>query len=149
MAIYGSSYPQFRSIDANPNAVITLQNSIIKENWSRPQLVRNTSVLNKKDTWTILSTDHAQFIVTVFIWKYTDPATKMNTLMAYNHDRVNFMPHSDSGTYVKQDATTNAILYITKMEPFYMKTEPPVLYDMLRITFESLTPVHKQFSAPT
>lgn len=149
MALYGTGYPQFKSLVFNPNAVLLLEHSVVDYNWSIPQFVVNDSIQNGVSTWNQLNGDFAEFKVTIYAWKYVDPADTMNTLLGYNHDTVNFMPHHTSGLYCKKDATNNAEFFITQMEPMYLRNQPPDFKDLLKITFTSTTPVSKSYSLPS
>ena len=145
MSLFGESYCKFKGSDA---AVISLNHSTVEPVWAVPQLIRNTSVLTRETTFTKIGDDFATFIVTVNIWKNGTPADVMNTILPYNHDTVNFMPHQDSATYVQKIGGGDASFYIESMTPVYMKNEPPILLDKLIIKFVSLEAIDASGSIP-
>ncbi|HDY88172.1 MAG TPA: hypothetical protein ENH82_08680 [bacterium] len=98
MALYGSSYSKFKGSDT---VVISLNHSTVEKQWAKTNILRNKSVFTADTTFTKIVDDFAVFIVSLNIWKNGVPADIMNTILPYNHDTVNFMPHQDSGVYVQ------------------------------------------------
>lgn len=134
MAIYGESYSKFKSGVTE----VDLRYSIIKPVWKIPQVIEHRSILTGKINYIQVAQDKAMFDVVCNIWKNTVPKTTMQTLLAYNHTIVKFMPHEDEGNYLTTDGATEADFYISIMRPFNIKDKPPILNDRLFIRFESL-----------
>ncbi|GAJ04686.1 unnamed protein product [marine sediment metagenome] len=145
MALYGSSYSKFKGSDT---VVISLNHSTIEKQWAETNLIRNKSVFTSETTFTKAADDFAVFIVTVNIWKNGSPADVMNTILPYNHDTVNLMPHQDSATYVQKVGGGDASFYIESMTPIYVNNDPPILQDILIIKFVSLEAIDASGSIP-
>jgi len=139
MAIWGESYSQFKTSDSR---VITLGHSIIKPTWQEPNQLEHRSIINGVRSYVEISKDFASFDVVVNIKSFGVPATagaeKLWEIMRENHTTVKFMPHVDFAHYLKTAGGAEATFYITRMIPYYFKTEPHVLHDRLLITFKSL-----------
>ncbi|KKL98369.1 hypothetical protein LCGC14_1825120 [marine sediment metagenome] len=137
MAVFGESYPKFKKI----STVVGLNHSILIPTWRIPNQIKHRSIVNGVISYVSLGGDKMAFDVIVNIWKYAVPKTTMQALLAYNKDEVKFMPHEDSGEYIKEtDNTTEADFKITIMRPFYLNNRPPLLKDKLLIRFESVEP---------
>ena len=145
MALFGSSYSKFKGSDA---AVISLNHSTVEKQWADTNIIRNTSVMTRETTFTKMADDYAFFTVEINIFKNTVPADVMNTILPYNHDTVNFMPHQDSGVYVQKVGGGDASFYIQSMTPVYVNNSPPILEDMLIIKFVALEPIDTSGSIP-
>ncbi len=135
MALFGTDSSKMKTSTA---VVVDLDYSTIEPLWSVPQLIRNVSVVNRITTFIKLADDFAEFVVILNIWKNAVPQDVMTEIIPFNHDTVNFMPHSDSTIYVQKIGGGDASFFITEMTPFYLRTEPPVLQDMLLIRFKAL-----------
>ena len=135
MSIFGTGYSKFKGSNAT---VISLNHNIIIPSWGEANLIKNESVLTRKAAFTKLSEDFGSFEVVVNINKQTVPSTYLPTVIAYNHDTVNFMPHQTSATYIQAAAAGDAEFYIESMTPFYLSDDPPILYVYLRIRFVAL-----------
>ena len=139
MAVFGTSHPQF-----NSGGVVALEHSILIPTWRIPNQLKHRSIVNGVINYVSLGEDKMAFDVIVNIWKHGDAAAqkaKMQALLSYNKNEVKFMPHEDSGEFIKEiDGTTEADFKITVMRPFYLKARPPVLQDKLHIRFESIKP---------
>ncbi len=138
MALFGESHSKFKGSDTT---VISLEYCIVQPFWGEEHLIRNISVKTRKTTFIKVSDDFATFIVVCNIWKNTVPEDVMNLILSYNHDTVNFMPHEDSGVYVQKVGGGDASFYIESMTPLYVKNDPPILNDRLKIKFVSLEAV--------
>jgi len=136
--VWGNSYSKFKSVNVNPGTVVSLGYSLLQPTWTEPQVLENVSILTGTSDFIKLSNDLGQFDVVSNIWKNgLSAATVMNNLLAYNHDVVNFMPHQDSGVYIKADGGGDAEFFIILMQPFYLQNSPPLLQDRLLVRFVS------------
>ena len=145
MALYGSSYSKFKGSDT---VVISLNHSTVVKGWAETNIIRNKSVFTAETTFTKATDDFGSFVVEINIFKNGVPADVMNTILPYNHDTVNFMPHQDSATYVQKVGGGDASFYIESMTPVYFKNVPPILLDLLVITFIALEPIDASGSIP-
>lgn len=100
MAVFGESYSKFQSVQLSIGTVVDLQFSIIKPRWAETNIVQNQSVINGIKAFTKIEEDFATFDVICNLWKNADPQATFETIFAYNHDIVNFMPHEDSELYI-------------------------------------------------
>lgn len=135
MAIWGESYPKIKKAD---DTEITLGHSIIRPTWQEPNVIEHRSIINGVRSYVKISENFASFEVVMNMWKFGDPEAKMWEVMRENHTTIKFMPHQDSGNYLKTAGAVEATFYIVKMIPYYLNTEPPLLQDKLLITFKSL-----------
>lgn len=145
MALYGESYSKFKASDTT---VVNLEYSTVEKQWAETNLIKNKSVLTGETTFVKMADDFAVFIVTINIWKNTIPVNIINTILLYNHDTVNFMPHQDSATYIQKIGGGDASFYIESMTPVYIRNEPPILEDKLIIKFVSLEAIDASGSIP-
>lgn len=134
MAIFGTTNSKLKSGVTE----VDLDFGIIEPSWNIPQLIRNVSVVNRITTFIKIVDDFAEFTVVLNIWKNSVPKDVMADILQYNHLTVKFCPHADSGVYVQASGGGDADFYVTEMKPFYLRTSPPVLRDMLLIKFQSL-----------
>lgn len=139
MAVFGTSYPKYFS-----SGEVELEHSILIPTWRIPNQIKHRSIVNGAVNYVSLGGDKMAFDVIINIWKYGNAAAqkaKMQALLADNKEIVSFMPHEDSGEYIKQvDGTFNAGFKITVVRPFYLRARPPVLQDKLLMRFESTDP---------
>ena len=143
-SVFGYGSARMKSLDFNPSAQIGLTYSIVIPSWGQAELIEHKSILNAKVNFIQVAGDHAEFQLIVNIFKHNNPNDAMKAILAWNHDTVNLMLHigeGQDGKYIKAEGGGDAAFFITAMQPFYMRTEPPVLEDRLSIKFKSLDAV--------
>ena len=134
MAIWGESYSKMKTSDSR---VITLGHSIIRPTWQEQNRLIQRSIINGVKNFVTISKDFAIFDVVVNLWKFGDPEGKLWEIKREDDTDVKFMPHQDSGNYLKTASGIEANFHIIRMVPYYIKNEPPQLEDRLLIIFES------------
>jgi hypothetical protein len=75
------------------------------------------------------------------LYKEADPITKYGVLTSYKNTPVTFYLHDDASPFTQAaDPDADAMFVLKEVEPFYL--ESARYKDGLRLTFESMQPVH-------
>ena len=135
MSIFGNSYSKIKTSEG---VEISLGHSIIRPTYQEPNIIEQRSIINGVRTFTKISENFASFDVIVNIQAFgASDEAKVWEIMRENHTTVSFMPHQDVGNYLKTFGGAEAEFFITRMIPYYLKTDPPILHDRLLITLKS------------
>ena len=149
MSVWGESYSRFKSVSKSPGTTVDLRVSILRPTWTEPQLIQHQSVLTGARSYTKLCDDLGTFEVIVNIWKLGGGGkSAMQSILNYNHDTVNFMPHVDVDIYLQAVGGGDANFYIELVQPFYLSVEPPLYYDKCLVRLVSLEPLDLINSMP-
>lgn len=127
--IFGNTNSKFEEI--NGAEVVDLLYSNMEPDFVQTNEIEHQSVINGERTYTKISNPHAEFLVTVNLFKYDNPGTQLWKIYKYLHKDVWFYPHKNNTMKIK--------CHITNIKIFYL--EQPWHYDVCQITFRSVSPV--------
>ena len=134
--IFGSQAPQFKN--TAKTQTVNLDHAIMDPNWFSVREIEHESVINAHREFYKVANPHAEFAVTIHLFKYDFPNSKFDEIYPYLHQDVYFYPHRDGGPL--NDANGTEILFhITDMQAIYL--EQPSYYDVLIISFKSKDPI--------
>lgn len=134
--IFGSQAPQFKN--TSKTQTVDLDYAVMDPNWFSVREIEHESVINAHREFYKVSNPHAEFSVTIHLFKYPFPNSKFDEIYPYLHQDVYFYPHRDGGPL--NDVDGNEILFhITDIQALYL--EQPAYYDVLIITFKSKDPI--------
>jgi hypothetical protein len=123
--IFGVGPAKFVGTGTPDSNSFTLDYSTIEPTWSNPRIIEHKSAINGKKNWKTLG-DYSSFMVTLNLYKYTDPTSTFNTLMTYYHQIVYFYPHSDGITLGDglgkpiQESSSNVGFFINSIKIYYL-----------------------------
>ena len=127
--IFGNEKPKF----VCEGVTYLLDHATLNPTWQDRRSQEQVSVLTGHREWYEFG-DHAEFTVTIFLFKYSDPNAKFSALYPCRNKDVIFYPHRDEDCL--RNATNEPILFhITAMEPSYLRNLTN--YDILTITLKS------------
>lgn len=106
MSIRGTSYPKF----TDGTTEVLLRYATLDPDFSVPDEIMFQSILNAKRTYA-KSTTKAEFNVTVNLFEYENPETKLAEIQSHVGALVRFFPHHDGG-YMGTD------YYLSYVRPF-------------------------------
>lgn len=114
---------------------VELLHSLLDPDYFIPDEVEHTSIING-DVNYIWRGQYNKFLVTVYLFKYSDPKAKFLEIYSYKGTSVDyFYPFSD-GEFIK-DLGGNAVkFHISEVLPYYLTQD--AYYDAVRITFNPI-----------
>lgn len=127
--ILGDQNCQFEEI--NGAEIVDLLYSVLEPDFIQPNEIEHESVVNGYRSYTKISNPHAEFVVTVNLFKYPNPGSMFWKIYQYLHRDVWFYPHKNNTLKIR--------CHITDLKLFYI--EQPAHYDRCTITFRSVEPV--------
>ena len=135
--IFGSQAPQFKN--TAKTQTVDLDHAVMDPNWFSVREIEHESVINAHREFYKVSDPHAEFQVSIHLFKYDNPNTKFDEIYPFLHQDVYFYPHRDGGPLNDSDGT-EILFHITDMQAIYL--EQPYHYDVLIISFKSKDPIN-------
>lgn len=123
--------------DISSSEIIDLLYSNMDPDFIQPNEIEHQSVINGYRSYTKISNPHAEFVVTIHLFKYSNPGSMFWKIYQYLNKDVWFYPHKNNTLKIK--------CHIVDIKLFYL--EQPWHYDACTITFRSVEPV--QYIAET
>ena len=127
--IIGTSYPVFNS----GSNIINLEHSDFNPVIITPDFIEHDSILTGKRNF-VNTHQYSDFSFNLYLWKYTDPIAKANSLLTYDGTIVNFQPYSDGQMLTKEDGSL-LDFYLTMTFGYLRKI---TAYEIVTLTFTSL-----------
>ncbi len=130
------------SIDA-PSSVYTvekpLEHSDFKPILLAPDFIEHDSILTGKRNF-VNTHNYSDLSITLYLWKYSDPIAKMNSLIAFDGSIVNFNPYSENSSQMTQAGLLkddgSALDFYLSISFGYLKKI--TAYDIATLTFTCL-----------
>lgn len=135
--IFGSQAPQFKN--ATKTQTVDLDHAVMEPNWFSVREIEHESVINAHRGFIKISDPHAEFQVSIHLFKYANPNSKFDEIYPYLHQDVYFYPHRDGGPLNDSDGV-EILFHITDIQAIYL--EQPYHYDVLTLTFKSKDPIN-------
>ena len=130
MSIFGTSAPRFVTTGA---ATINLDYSEVIEDKPSPDRLVNKSPLSGSIT-NVERGDHYTVKIKVNLFKYSNPTTKFNEIVAHYRTGVYLYKHRDGNAY-KDSSGSDVLMYFDLIERGYLETGN--FEDVLILTFKS------------
>ena len=127
MSIFGTTYSKFVS----GSDTVLLEHSLLDPTMLELEYVEHKSVLNGKRNF-ITKGNRSEFKVTLFLFKYSNPTTKLNEVLDYEDSLVVFYPFVN-GNPIQNEYGSNINFYLSNIELFFL-TEL-AKHDVLVLTF--------------
>jgi hypothetical protein len=127
--IFGIQNPKFEEI--NGAETVDLLHSNMEPDYIQPNEVEFESIVNGNRSFLKKYNPHAEFSVTIHLFKYANPGSIFWKIYGYLGKDVWFYPHKDNSLKLK--------CHIVDVKLFYL--EQPFHYDACTVVFRTVEPV--------